>query len=241
MRGPVPLPRETVSSMSSRARPFRMNVIRKSTRPSSNQGAEYSLRGFGKFVGDYGGDGIAGSKEGSADVGVVADDHCHRHGFTEGAGQREKNRTHDAGARKRHHHLPSGFPSRRTQSQRSFSLVARNGKQRLHARRKYERDTMIASTIPAVRKPTPYAGPWNNGRKPSVAFRVGAITVRIRGITMKYAKHAVDYARNRRQQIDEKCRGSESFCGASSAKKIAAPIPSGTAINNATAEVTTVP
>src|ERR1035438_7368392 len=44
---------------------------------------------------------------------------------------------------------------------------------------------MIARTRPAGRKPTPYAGPWKNGRNPRVCFRNGSIYRRISGTSVK--------------------------------------------------------
>ena len=85
--------------------------------------------GFGEFVGDNRGDGIAGREERGADGGRVADDHGDGHGFAEGARESEKNRAHDAGASEGDDDFPGGFPSRGTESESGFALIARNREQ----------------------------------------------------------------------------------------------------------------
>ena len=83
--------------------------------------------GFGEFVGDDGGDGVAGRKERGADGGRVADDHGDGHGFAESAREREEDGAHDAGAGEGDDHFPGGFPTRGAESESGFALIARDG------------------------------------------------------------------------------------------------------------------
>ena len=100
---------------------------------------------------------------------------------------------------------------------------------------------MMASTRPAARNPTPYIGPWNSGRKPSVDFKNGSTTFLSTGTRTKMPSKPKITLGTAASSSMTNVRASEMRGGASSARKIAAPTPSGTAISRATAEVTTVP
>ena len=107
-----------------------MKVSKKEHEAEFDERLEIEIAGgFGELVGDDGGDGIAGRKERGADGRRVADDHGDGHGLAESASQREKNRTHDAGARERDDDFPGGFPASGTESESGFALIARNGEQ----------------------------------------------------------------------------------------------------------------
>ena len=101
--------------------------------------------------------------------------------------------------------------------------------------------TMMARISPAAKKPIPKAGPWKKGRKPSVAFRNGSTTFRKIGTRTNIPSSPMITLGTAASSSIEKVNASEIPCGASSARKIAAPTPMGTAIRRPRAEVTTVP
>src|ERR1035441_2904289 len=97
---------------------------------------------------------------------------------------------------------------------------------------------MKDKTMPAVRKPTPHAGPLNKGKKPSADFRNGSTYSRMRGTTVISASNPEMplevAAKSSTRNVSELDRRA----GASSARKIAAPTPNGTDIRSARTEVT---
>src|SRR5712664_3780681 len=82
--------------------------------------------GFAEFVGDDGGDGIAGGKQRSADNGAIADNHGDGHGLAKCAGERQKDRAEDAAPGKGYDHFPSRFPASGAKRESGFALVARD-------------------------------------------------------------------------------------------------------------------
>src|SRR5229473_1471816 len=84
---------------------------------------------FGELVGDNGGNGIPGSKQGSADGRSIADHHSDSHGFTQCPREGEEDRPQDATPGKGDDHLPGRFPACGAKREGGFSLIARNGQE----------------------------------------------------------------------------------------------------------------
>ena len=109
---PIPLPRCEVDDNQQPRQAVEDEGEQEQHQAEFDQRLEIEVAGgFGEFVGDDGGDGVARRKQRGTDGGRVADDHGDRHGFAQSARQRQENGAHDAGPRKRNNDLPGGFPA----------------------------------------------------------------------------------------------------------------------------------
>ena len=160
------VPFRCVARISRRARPLRMIVRMKSTRPEFDQGVNVKVAGrFGELIGDDRGDGIAGGEQRGGDFGIIADDHGHGHRFTERPGHGQEDRAQDAGARVRHHDLPGGFPLGGAQRQRRLSLLHRHRQQDFPRNRDDKGNDHDGQNEPRRQQSHSVVGPLEEGQK----------------------------------------------------------------------------
>src|SRR5713226_2352305 len=170
----VPPPRCEVNTISSRASPFSKKVSRNSTRPSSISACKYkspvaSVNSFAITAAiEYPGESNEALIVGVFPMTIVTAIVSPR-------------------ARARARNIDPIMPVR-ANGTTTFHVDSQRVAPKLSAASRWSRGTdinisrdteimygitMMASTMPAVRNPTPYAGPENNGKNPSVFFSTG--------------------------------------------------------------------
>lgn len=176
-------------------------------------------RSFGKFVGDDSGNGVAGGEERSGDSGGIADDHGNSHGFTQRAGESEKDRTHDAGFGKRNDDLPSGLPAGGTESQSGFTLIARNRKQHLAGNRNDVRNHHDGEDDARGEESHSVGGTFENRHETEGFVQSGIDNGTHERHDNKSAEQAVNDAGNSSEKIDEELQGIGDAWGSEFGKK----------------------
>ena len=100
---------------------------------------------------------------------------------------------------------------------------------------------MMASTMPAGKKPMPMGAPWNSGRKPNQRCSAGSTISRRIG-TSTMSPHSPNTTEGMAARIStKKVTKRRTRAGDISVRNSANPIATGMAMHSAMAEVTSVP
>src|SRR5919201_994930 len=97
---------------------------------------------------------------------------------------------------------------------------------------------MMDRMTPAASMPTPYGGPWNNGTNPNQRPSAGCTQPRNHGTSTKIPQSPYTTLGTAASSSMRNATGGRIQNGASSARKIAAPSESGTAMSSASSDDT---
>src|SRR5260370_19197009 len=175
--------------------------------------------GLGEFVGDAGGDGIAGRKKRSANDGGIADDHGDGHGFAEGAREGQEDGAKDARAGEGNDHLPGGFPAGSPEREGGFALVARDGEEHFTRDGNNVGDDHDGENNAGSQKTHAIGWPLEEREETE-----GALEGRLNELAHQWdddedAEDAVDNAGDGGQKINEKFGRGRNSCGSELGKK----------------------